>query len=93
MNKVYFCLTSDNIKRGQRAITIFVIEKKSLVPIVVGQFNYTPSSTQGIESEVFHYLIKEGIEKAPRGYQKSHYYENNKTKYEIKVCIVNLDIV
>jgi len=92
-NKVYFCLISENIKRGQRAINIFVIEKKSLVPIVVGQVNFSPASTQGIDSEVWHYLIKEGLEKAPRGYKKSHYYDRSKTNYDIRECIVNLNIV
>jgi len=71
---VYFIIEGSKVTRGKKAINIFRITNKNLIPERIGQITYKPCMTRGADSEVLHWLVKEGIEKEPKGYTESSYY-------------------
>lgn len=80
---VYFVIEGQKIIRGKKAINIFRITKNNLIPELIGQISYRPEMTQGSRSEVMHWLIAKGIEKAPKGYTEYSYYSDFSDKITI----------
>jgi len=85
-NKTYICVRDcyTDKKTSQKGIQIYFVNKKNIVPYSIGGLFYNVYYTQGIESEVWHYLIREGLEKAPKNYSTSDYYDYTAHSFDIK---------